>query len=93
VPELADLDTVKAHLRVEHDEEDALIGVYLQAASAHVRRYYRVDDPAPADLVAAVLLMVGDLYANRETVGPGVSAITPSLTVSNLLAPFRLWGF
>jgi uncharacterized phiE125 gp8 family phage protein len=45
---------------------------------------------------AAILLMVGDLYSNRETVAPGASAqATPvpmSTTVVNLLAPLRAWA-
>lgn len=45
----------------------------------------------PAPITAAVLLMVGDLYANRETVGEGRSAIPMSTTVEALLSPYRVW--
>lgn len=48
----------------------------------------------PAPLKAAILLMVGDLYANRETVAEGsVSAIPMSTTVERLIAPYRYIGF
>lgn len=46
---------------------------------------------APAPIRAAILLMVGDLYANRETavVGVSASAVPMSVTVEHLLAPYR----
>lgn len=45
----------------------------------------------PSTILAAVLLMVGDLYKNRETTGPDGGAIEMSTTVQNLLGPFRNW--
>ena len=47
----------------------------------------------PAPIVAAVLLMVGDLYANRETVvmGASVASVPMSTTVENLLNPYRVY--
>ena len=51
--------------------------------------------PPPA-IVAAMLLMVGDLYSNRETVETGVRAaavaVPMSTTVEALLSPFRVYG-
>ena len=50
----------------------------------------------PPAVAAAMLLMVGDLYANRETVETGVRAaavtVPMSTTVENLLAPYRVIG-
>ncbi|WP_109808413.1 head-tail connector protein [Sphingosinithalassobacter portus] len=50
----------------------------------------------PAPIRAAILLMVGDLYANRETVTVGASVqargIPMSTSVSNLLNPFRVYS-
>ena len=44
----------------------------------------------PQAIKSAILLMVGDLYANRETVAPGqVSEVPMSTSVRSLLAPFR----
>lgn len=51
-------------------------------------------ETVPAPISAAVLLMVGDLYANRETSVQHISAspIPMSTTVENLLAPFRVFA-
>lgn len=56
-------------------------------------RYIAGSDTVPAPIVAAVLLMVGDLYAFRETatLAQGAAAIRMSTTVENLLSPFRIW--
>ncbi len=43
----------------------------------------------PGALAAAIKLMVGDLYQNRETVAGQISAVPMSLTVDRLLSPFR----
>jgi uncharacterized phiE125 gp8 family phage protein len=54
-------------------------------------RYVAGSDETPPAIRAAVLLMVGDLYANRETVGEVTGAVQMSTTVANLLSPFRNW--
>lgn len=50
----------------------------------------------PAPVSAAIKLMVGDLYANRETVldarANAAVAIPMSTTVEALLAPYRIYG-
>lgn len=47
----------------------------------------------PKPVEAAVLLMVGDLWANRETVSdPTPGKVAMSTTVENLLGPFRIWA-
>lgn len=170
-----DLELVKAHLRVDHDDDDALIQALIDAACAHIDgpggwlgrsiwtqtlelrqnvfcgpialpygpvqsvtsvkyvdtlgaeqtfdsadysllsagsvdlaygaswpslrgdaegvriRYVAGADTTPAAIVPAIMLMVGDLYANRETVGEVTGAIQMSTTVANLLGPFRNW--
>lgn len=172
---LVSLEDAKAHLRVDHDDEDTLIEAYIAAASAHIDgpggwlgrsigtqtlelrrdafcdlitlpngpvasitsvkyldddgaeqtlasggyqlegdvlglaynqtwpslrgdrggvriRYVAGSETIPSAIFAAVLLMVGDLYANRETErAEGSSAIQMSTTVEALLGPFRIW--
>lgn len=48
----------------------------------------------PPAILAAILLMVGDLYAFRETaqVGSIAGKIPMSPAVENLLAPYRIWS-
>ncbi len=78
------------HLKLEPGEDDDLVALYLGAAVGHVETYYTVPEPTPKGVQAAVLLMVGDLYAKRETgvVGTVSAEVKTSLTVENLLAPF-----
>lgn len=51
------------------------------------------DDPPPA-VAAAVMLMTGDLYANREgAINGTISAeVKMSTSIEALLAPFRVWA-
>lgn len=48
----------------------------------------------PAPIEAAILLMTGDLFANRETVavGESVAKIPMSATVENLLSAYRVFN-
>jgi uncharacterized phiE125 gp8 family phage protein len=156
-----DLDLVKAHLRVDHDDDDALIGAYVDAAVSAIDgprgwlnravwplphgpviavdeiEYVASDGTAtawadddwmvtaddrivlkhgavwpslrgdadgvsvtyqagfadvPKAIQSALLLMVGDLWMNRETavVGTVSAEIKMSATVSELLAPYRI---
>jgi uncharacterized phiE125 gp8 family phage protein len=50
--------------------------------------------PVPKPLWAAILLMVGDVFANRETVVTGTSAakIPTSMAIDSILVNYRLWG-
>lgn len=61
-----------------------------QTVRVHWRAGY---EKVPAPVTAAILLMVGDLYANRETTAAGISSthIPMSTTVENLLAPLRVY--
>lgn len=84
---LIDLATAKLHLRVDDAAEDALIGLYIEAAeTAAVDFLNRNVYATPEELVAAdespealpmvinaavraaILLILGHLYANREDV-------------------------
>ncbi|WP_434672168.1 head-tail connector protein [Pseudomonas sp. R1-15] len=93
---MIELATLKMHLRVDGDEEDALIGGYLEAAKAHIeqhcdRRLVEANPVEPdemgltRDVEQALLLLVGHWYANREAVvmGGGPSAVP--LAVDRLL--------
>jgi uncharacterized phiE125 gp8 family phage protein len=58
-----------------------------------VRVTYRAGyEEIPGPIVAAALLMFGDLYRNRETVSTvQMSGVPMSTTVENLLTPYRVY--
>ena len=66
-----------------------------QANAVRIRYDAGYASPPPA-VIAAILLMVGDLYDNRATVETGLRAaavaIPISATVERLLAPFRVYN-
>lgn len=65
------------------------VGKHPEAVRIRYRAGYEEVPPA---IRAAILLMVGDLYRNRDTVTTGSAASIPmSTTVANLLGPFRVW--
>jgi hypothetical protein len=92
------LDEAKAHLRVDGADDDADITLKLAAAEDDVSRYLGrpvpwtdadgVEVPVPAAVKAAILLVLGDLYANREvSVIDATYAENP--TLKRLLSSYR----
>lgn len=61
----------------------------------YVAGYGAAASAVPAPIRAAAKLMVGDLYAARETfqVGSSPATLPTSVTVDRLLAPYRRVGF
>lgn len=88
---MVNLATVKQHLRVDHDYEDDLIQGYLDAAIHSASDYLNweeLPDELPAPVAAAVLLLVGELYENRERQID--SRLVTNQTYQLLLNPYRL---
>lgn len=82
----------KNHLRVSHDDEDTLIGAMMQAATYASADYLNMEfsgltSASPSPIKAATLLMVGDLYANRESQSDRPFNRNP--TYQSLLNPYR----
>lgn len=82
------LDEVKAHLRVDGSDEDALIAMYADAAVSRVLQYCNLELVPPGQLAfaafrAAALLATGELYANREP------AFVEGSAIRNLVNPYR----
>ncbi|ASE38468.1 head-tail connector protein [Brevundimonas vesicularis] len=78
----------KEHLRVDHNDDDALIEIYSDAAVGRVLQYCNIglvpDSPgAAAAFKAAALLALGELYQNREPI------LTDGSPISNLINPYR----
>ena len=93
---MIELARIKLHLRLDGDEDDALVLGYVDAAKAHVTMHCdrELVDGAPVepdqmgltpDVEQAILLLVGHWYANREAVVTGVSSATVPLAVERLL--------
>lgn len=105
---LIPLDTFKQHVKVEDDEdaEDVVLQAYLDGAEGAVAGHLcrpliaadanpAVDSyelPLPAAVTAAILLMGGHLYANREAVVTGTISTALPMSVQFLLAPYRVWA-
>ena len=101
---LLDLATVKLHLRVDDSAEDALIGLYVTAAEESAMQFlgrtiYATELAQGLDtagivinpaIQAALLLIVGHLYANREDVLAGVSVAQLPNGSQYLLQPYRV---
>ncbi|QBQ49087.1 head-tail connector protein [Brevundimonas naejangsanensis] len=94
---LFSLEDAKQHLRVDHGDDDGLIEIYADAAvSAALGYAARPEVPADLRAVAAfrsaALLMLGDLYATRETERDtgSIAAIAVPMSARFLLNPWRL---
>lgn len=86
---LADL---KAHLRIDHDDEDALFAHLIEASRGVVEGWCGplddFTDGVPEPLVHAMKLYAGHLYANREAVATDSAGEVP-LGFFDLIDPHR----
>ena len=84
------IEEVKAHLRIQHDEEDELIEGFIAQAQAVAEDYCRVqfEDTAPEPVRLAALLMVSHYYENRDNPDRQVY-MTMRIAFENLLYPYR----
>lgn len=93
---LIPLDDIKAHLRIDDLEPDdvedgAIVGMY-NAALDYAKNYcgreipFEGEDELNPSIRSAILLIIGDLYANRENVVVGAS-------VANTQAAHNLMHF
>ena len=88
---LLTLDEAKLHCRIDHNDEDALLGALIATATTAVADYLNVttvDSTAPAPVKSAALLLVGTLYEQRESQGDRQFYKNP--TFENLLNPYRV---
>jgi hypothetical protein len=88
--------------------DDALLTIYAGAAARYVQSwtrrtlYQNATDPGFAtdedalllddDIRAAMLLCIGNWYANREAAVIGDTAVALPLAVEDLLQPYRIYG-
>lgn len=104
---LVTLTLAKRHLRVDFNDDDAEIEAYLAAAETIVTEYLDrdvyVEGGAPPSgddgtaievtpaITAAILLLLGDLYENREADPESKGDAVLPRAVRALLAPYRVW--
>ena len=88
---LLTLDEAKLHCRIDHDDEDGLLGALIATATAAVADYMNVtsvDSTAAAPVKSAALLLVGTLYEHRESVSERPFSKNPAFEA--LLNPYRV---
>lgn len=103
---LVSIEVFKEHIRGGDDAaEGVVLQAYLDGAEDVIcqhlgRRIIAADAtpspgshelPLPPAITAAILLMAGHLYANREGVVTGTIATALPLSVQFLLSPYRVW--
>ena len=83
---------VQQHLRITSDDEDTLLVRWMTATCDYLTALTGNDystDPVPASVYAAGLLLVADLFENREASSPVELKENPA--VMRLLAPYRAY--
>ena len=89
---LLTLDEAKLHCRIDHNDEDTLVNALIATATAAVSEYLNaeapVDSTAPAPVKSAALLLVGNLYEQRESQSDRMLYKNP--TYEALLNPYRV---
>ena len=90
---LLTLDEAKLHCRIDHADEDALLGALITASTTAVANELGVvslDDTAAPPIKAAALLLVGDLYENREAQTD--RQLFRNQAFDRLLNPYRVYA-
>ena len=86
---LLTLDEAKLHCRIDHNDEDSLLGALIATtAVADYMNVTSVDDTAAAPVKSAALLLVGSLYEQRESQGERQFYKNPAFEA--LLNPYRV---
>ena len=88
---LLTLDEAKLHCRIDHNDEDSLLGALIATATTAVADYMNVtsvDSTAAAPVKSAALLLVGTLYEQRESQGDRPYNKNPAFEA--LLNPYRV---
>jgi uncharacterized phage protein (predicted DNA packaging) len=85
---------LKSHLRIEHNDEDALLEAKIRTASAHIQSMIGVPladfTEMPEPLKEAGRVMAGHLYENREATAEAAVQYLP-LGFHDLVRPYRSW--
>ena len=87
---IVSVDEVKAHLRIDQDEEDVYLESLIRQAQAAAEDYCRVsfEDEVPEPVRLAILLFVAFYYENRDLPARTTYG-TMRIAFQNLLYPYR----
>lgn len=89
MPEILTLSEAKLHCRIDGNDEDAAIGAMIDAAERAILDYLNLEElPDAPPVHAAALLLVGTLYANRES--QSERPVVENRLFERLLAPYRV---
>lgn len=96
------MDIARLHLRVDGNDEDGNIEIYLGAAIEHAKQYLNRNivgteaEKEGSDIVinyaikAAILLLLAHLYSHREEEALGTISTRLKMGFENLLFPYRI---
>lgn len=88
---MIDLQLAKDHLRVDGDDDAGYIGSLIDAAERAVLDYLDAEElPESPAVQAGILLLIGSLYENRESLTDRPLAENPLFI--RLLRPYRAMG-
>ena len=96
-----DLSTIKQHLYIDHNDDDRYLCDLESVAEDAVRADLNLDSlkeiedetgMLPASVIQAMLLLVGTLYANRESVSYGSPVKVPH-TYDWLISLYRRYEY
>lgn len=95
-------------VEIDFTADDSLLGIYTGAAARYVETWTRrklfVSEDSPGyadaddsillgdDVKAAMLLLIGHWYSNREAVNIGNITTAVPFAVEALLQPYRIYG-
>lgn len=95
--DLLPIELIRKHLRLDYEDEDDLIDLYAESALAWALWF--CDNPKlveaddfPTSFKAALLLLIGHSYANREAVVVGTITAEVPMAVESLLWSSRNWS-
>lgn len=89
------VDDLKAHLNIDHDDDDDLLTAKLAVAESWVKSHVNVtafNFGNSPELIEATLQLAASLYAQREATSPVELTAVP-FGVWDLITPFRQWSF
>ena len=91
--DIVPLADIKQHVRVDFDDDDAMLLAKMEAARQHLERWVGpledFEDGVPEDLKEAIRQHVARLYEVREPIGEGSESTLLPLGYFDLIDPWR----